>query len=449
MILTEAHRIYFLGIGGIGMSALARYFLWLGKDVSGYDRTVTPLTRELEAEGVKINYVDDIGNIPSQTDLVIYTPAIPANSKQLLYFQSAGLPMYKRAHVLGMISNDYKVIAIAGTHGKTTVTTILTHIFKTANARFMAFLGGISTNYSTNFVITEKPEWVIVEADEYDRSFLQLCPDIAIITSMDADHLDIYGSLGHLEESFTLFVRNLKSTGTLITHNSIDKLQGVNERQLYYGLNGQADFSAEELNVTDGIFTCNFDYQDYSFPIVFGWAGRHNIENALAASAAAICAGLNWPDIQSALSTFKGVKRRFEIHIKRLDMVYIDDYAHHPEEIRTCLESAIEMFPGKKITGIFQPHLFTRTRDFAEEFGKALDLLHRVVVMDIYPARELPIQGINAFSILDHINKAEKLHVNDQEILDFIARDDFDVLITMGAGDIDKLVTPIKEKLLR
>jgi UDP-N-acetylmuramate--alanine ligase len=447
MNLSSIHKIYFLGIGGIGMSALARYFVWSGKEVAGYDRTPTPLTRELESEGVSINYTDDESLIPHDVDFVVYTPAVPANSKQMQYLGASGLPMYKRAQVLGMIAEGRPLIAVAGTHGKTTVTSVLAHIFKTSGVEFMAFLGGISTNYNSNFIHTANPEWMIAEADEYDRSFLQLNPSIAVITSMDADHLDIYGSVDHLEESFRMFIGNLKSAGSLITHNNVAKLKDMIPGQQYYGLSGLPDFAVENIKITDGVYTCNLLHGKSSAPVTFGWAGRHNLENALAATAAALNAGIELNYIQSALSSFKGVKRRFEILVKNERIVYIDDYAHHPQEIKTCIHSAREMFPGKKILGIFQPHLYSRTRDLAVEFGESLDLLDKVAVMDIYPARELPIHGIDAFTVIDHIGKAEKFHLPEEGILEFVSIQDYDILITMGAGNIDRFVSPIKEIL--
>lgn len=447
MNLSESHRIYFLGIGGIGMSALVRYFLWLGKEVTGYDRTCTQLTLQLEKEGAIINYDDNEKNIPSDVDLVIYTPAVPKDSIQLNYLLQSGLPMFKRAQVLGMIAENRPLIAVAGTHGKTTVTTILAHIFKSAGVEFMAFLGGVSTNYDSNFIHSDNPLWVIAEADEYDRSFLQLHPDIAVITSMDADHLDVYGTLGNLQESFRLFAGHIKPGGTLLAHKNITSWKQLNSTLKSYGLDGPADFYAKEIHVSEGKYSCIMHHEHNSSEILFGWAGRHNLENALAASAAAVSSGVKWDAVQTALESFKGVKRRFELVVQNERIVYIDDYAHHPEEIRTCIVSAIEMFPGKKITGIFQPHLFSRTRDFAEAFGQSLDLLDCVAVMDVYPARELPIKGIDAYSILDHIRGAKKTHLSNDQVLDFVGANQFDVLITMGAGNIDKFVTPIKERL--
>ncbi len=447
MELASVNKVYFLGIGGIGMSALARYFLWLGKEVSGYDRTKTDLTLALEKEGADINYEDSAGLIPENLDMIIYTPAIPQNSQQFEFLLKTGVPMYKRAHVLGVIAQNNFMIAVAGTHGKTTITTMLAHIFKTAGMNFMALAGGISTNYNTNFVVSGKPHYVIVEADEYDRSFLHLQPNITVITSVDADHLDIYGSMEQVEDTFKLFVKNLKPGGVLITHQNIGVLKDIVPGQQTYSIAGSADYTLEDITISEGKYSCKMKHGKDSIPVKFGGAGRHNLENALAAAAVSLNAGIQWEDIQAALTNYRGVKRRFEIVLKTDKLVYIDDYAHHPREIKACIDSAIEMFPGRKITGVFQPHLFSRTKDFADGFAEALDRLDRVVVLDIYPARELPLEGVSARIITDRIQKAEKHYLHDNELLEFIEQNDFEVLITMGAGDIDKFVKPIKELL--
>ncbi|TVQ08676.1 MAG: UDP-N-acetylmuramate--L-alanine ligase [Bacteroidetes bacterium] len=447
MELANVNKVYFLGIGGIGMSALARYFLWLGKDVSGYDRTKTDLTLELEKEGADINYEDRAGLIPENLDMIIYTPAIPQNSQQFEFLLKTGVPMYKRAHVLGVIAKNNFTIAVAGTHGKTTITTMLAHIFKTAGMNFMALAGGISTNYNTNFVVSGSPHYVIVEADEYDRSFLHLHPNITVITSVDADHLDVYGSMEQVEDTFKLFVKNLKPGGVLLTHQNIGILKEIVPGQQTYSIAGIADYTLEDITISEGKYSCKMKHGKDSIPVKFGGAGRHNLENALAAAAVSLNAGIQWEDIQAALTNYRGVKRRFEIILKTDKVVYIDDYAHHPREIKACIDSAIEMFPGRKITGVFQPHLFSRTKDFADGFAEALDRLDRVVVLDIYPARELPLEGVSARIITDRIQKAEKHFLHDNELLKFIEQNDFEVLITMGAGDIDKFVKPIKELL--
>jgi len=455
MDFTKVKTIYFLGIGGIGMSALARYFLYLGKDIFGYDRTTTDLTLQLENEGAHIGYFDEIESLPANIDLIIYTPAIPKESKIFNYLLNSGIAMYKRAQILGFIAQDHKTIAIAGTHGKTSITAMLAHMFKLAGIDFVAFLGGISTNYRSNFLISGKPQWIIVEADEYDRSFLSLNPDIAIVSSVDSDHLDVYGSVDVLEESFRLFAGRIKPDGFLIAKSSISALKGIVKKHFAYSLKTRADFYASGISVIDGKYSCklhlarmsseNISYENIS--VTFGWAGLHNLENAVAASAAAFLAGIDVAHIRDGLATFSGVKRRFETIVITPKVTYIDDYAHHPKEIVACIESVRELFPGKKIAAIFQPHLYSRTRDLAAEFGEALSLPDDVVVMDIYPAREKPIEGITAFSILNHIKNTRKLHLNTQEIFDYVRNGSFDVLLTLGAGNIDSLVFPIKELL--
>jgi UDP-N-acetylmuramate--alanine ligase len=455
MDFTQIKTIYFLGIGGIGMSALARYFLYLGKDVYGYDRTTTDLTLQLENEGAHIVYFDEIKSLPPNIDLVIYTPAIPKESQIFTYLQESGVPILKRAQVLGVIAQNHKTIAVAGTHGKTSITAMLAHLFKSAGIDFVAFLGGISTNYKSNFLISGQPQWVIVEADEYDRSFLSLNPDIAIISSVDADHLDVYGSVDVLEESFRLFAGQIKSEGVLIAKNTISALNGVAKKHVTYNLSDKADFFASDISVVDGKYSCKLHFPEKllnsnaagNISVLFGWAGLHNLENAVAAGAAAFLAGISMENIKAGLATFHGVKRRFETIVITERITYIDDYAHHPKEIAACIHSVRELFPDKKIAAIFQPHLFSRTRDLAVEFGEALSMLDDVVVMDIYPAREKPIDGINAFSILNHIKGSRKSHLNTGEIFDYVRKGSFDVLLTLGAGNIDNLVTPIKEIL--
>ncbi len=449
MDVNRINSIYFLGIGGIGMSALARYFLWCGKTVCGFDRQETPLTRVLVKEGVQIHYTESPSSIPAATDMVVYTPAIPVTNKEYVHLRSTKIPMYKRAEVLGMISRTVPTIAVAGTHGKTTVTTMLAHIFKVAGENFSAFMGGISVNYDTNFLGSVHPQWIIAEADEYDRSFLQLNPRIAIVTSMDADHLDIYGSADKLDESFRLFVKNIDSEGSLIVHNSLEKLSAMHPRQRDYGLSLPAHFGVENIELKSGKYHFDFVYDGQVYRFELGMAGRHNLENALAAAAAATEVGINPEIIGKALASYRGVKRRFEIHIQTPQLTYIDDYAHHPRELTACIESAREFFPGKKISGIFQPHLYSRTRDFADDFAQALDLLDEVILLDIYPARELPIEGVSSSMLLDKIKGTNKRLLDDDQLLDYIEKERFEVLLTMGAGNIDKYVEPIKEKLSR
>ncbi len=447
MDINQAHRIYFLGIGGIGMSALARYFLWLGKQVYGYDRTSTDLTMQLEKEGAVINYTDTEEVLPAETDLVIYTPAIPKENRQFVFFKNSPVKMMKRSEMLGQIAAGIPTIAVAGTHGKTTVASIIAHIFKTAKMDFVSFVGGISANYDTNFIVSGKPRWAIVEADEFDRSFLQLKPRVAVITSMDADHLDVYGTMDQLKESFTLFTQKVEPGGHLIMKDKLGMTAPENVMIEKYGTANQARFRMLNPVIEEGKYHCAFTEGNQEYPVKFGGAGLHNLENALAAAAASRMAGISWENIQQALGTFKGVKRRFEIICAGGKSVFIDDYAHHPEEIAACVRSARALFPKKKITGIFQPHLYSRTRDLADGFGEALGMLDQVVVMDIYPARELPIEGVSAHSILDKIDLPEKYFVPDKDLLEFVNANRFEVLITMGAGNIDKFVKPIKALL--
>ncbi|MFN3557169.1 MAG: UDP-N-acetylmuramate--L-alanine ligase [Bacteroidales bacterium] len=447
MDLNSLNSIYFLGIGGIGMSALARYFKWQGKKVSGYDKVRSPLCMELEQEGMEIHYSDRPEDVPAGIDLVVYTPAVPKSNAVFVFLQSSGIRMLKRAEMLGVISATVPAIAIAGTHGKTTITSMIAHIFKVAGIEISAFMGGISVNYNTNFLGSENPRWVIVEADEYDRSFLHLKPHIAIISSMDADHLDIYGTTREMEESFSLFAKQVHPDGALITHQSLGKLKEIHPAQKDYGLSLPACFGLESVELTHGRYHAVLEASGEKIPFSFGIPGRHNLENAIAAFAASLLAGVPPEIVASALASYKGVKRRFEIHLQTPHKVYVDDYAHHPREIEACIRSAREFFPGRTLTGIFQPHLFSRTRDLAEGFAQALDTLDEVILLDIYPARELPIEGVDANLILKKMKNPRKQYVADHDLLSFLAQRPVDVVITMGAGDIDRFVLPLKELL--
>ena len=429
------------------MSALARYFLWQGKSVAGYDRTETPLTRQLEVEGAKIHYREDPTEIPVDVDLVVYTPAVPANNAEFAFLRGRQTPIFKRAEVLGFISASRPTIAVAGTHGKTTVTSIIAHIFKTGDLEFSAFMGGISSNYNTNFLGSENPDWIIAEADEYDRSYLYLKPQIAIVTSVDPDHLDIYGTYENLHESFRLFAENVSADGNIIVHGSLEKLARNHTGRMDYAVNAEADFSLTNIKLSGGRYHCKMRFRDENFEFDFSVPGRHNLENATAATAACLLAGIPWDVIKEALSTYRGVKRRFEIHLNRPDRVYVDDYAHHPNEIRACISAAREFFPDKRLTGIFQPHLYSRTKDFADDFAEALDQLDEIVIMPVYPARELPMEGANSELIFHKLTSNNKWLVKDEDLLSFIEDHDFEVLITMGAGNIDQFVEPIKERL--
>jgi UDP-N-acetylmuramate--alanine ligase len=459
MDIQKYRNIYFLGIGGIGMSALARYFHRYGVNVSGYDKTSTKLTRILIEEGIPVHFDEDPKFIPGNPDLVIYTPALPKDNKELQFVIANMFPLKKRSEVLGMITKDAKTIAIAGTHGKTTITTLVAHLLKSAGEDFTAFLGGISKNYSTNLVTSNSSShpfkkissWYVVEADEFDRSFLQLFPDIAVITSADADHLDIYGDVDEVRRSFGEFTSHLKKGGTLILK------KGVNihpENPDYYtiqtySLEGNADFYPEKIRLKNDWFV--FDLVTPAriiHDITLGLPGKFNLENAIAASAVACSIGMPDEVIAQSLATFKGVERRFDFQVISDDLIYIDDYAHHPEELKACIRAVRELYPSKKITGIFQPHLFTRTRDFADDFARSLELLDELILLEIYPAREEPIPGIDSAMLLGKVNLKNKKLCSKAGLLDELRSVKPEVLLTLGAGDIDQMVKPIREMFL-
>lgn len=447
--LSKIKHIYFLGIGGIGMSALARYFMSYGIKVTGYDKTPTTLTHELLNEGIKIHFDENISLLAEDIDLVIYTPAIPSHHEELLYFKKKAIPLKKRSEILGLITEKEQTIAIAGTHGKTTITSLIAHILSVANIPITAFIGGISKNFNTNLLLNKNSKYTIVEADEFDRSFLTLHPDIAIISAMDADHLDIYKNKKFLEESFVLFSNQLKENGKLIYKNGLDLEKPLNKESFSYHLNTKSDFYLSKVSINKGKYTFNISGKFNINDIELGLPGLHNIENSLAAIAVAKLVGIEDQIIKAALSTYQGVKRRFDYIINTDKFVYIDDYAHHPEEIKACINSVKDLFPGKKVTGIFQPHLFSRTRDFADEFATSLGLLDNVILLDIYPARELPIEGINSMMLLNKIKILNKQLVNKTEIIDKLDCIKPEILLTMGAGDIDQLVEPLKQHYLK
>jgi len=448
MELNSIKRVYLIGIGGIGMSGLARYFNHRGCLVAGYDKTQTPLTTALEQENIEIAYHDEIDYIPydfnEQEDgtLVIYTPAIPANSLILSYFQDKKFVLKKRSEVLGIISKGMFTVAVAGTHGKTTTSSMIAHILRESGNDCSAFLGGIATNYQTN-VLFGSNEIVVVEADEYDRSFLTLHPDIAVVTSMDADHLDIYGDKNSMVQSFQTFASQLKTDGKLIIKKGLP-LDGIT-----YAAEGNAEVSAPNINIKNGNYY--FDFKNKTIEIKdiqLGIAGIHNVENAVAAIQTALFLEVDPQEIKAALKSFLGIKRRFEYIINTDKTVYIDDYAHHPEELRAAIASVRELYPQKKLTLIFQPHLFTRTRDFADDFAEVLAGADDLIMLDIYPARELPIEGVSAEMILDRIksNKNNKKYTV-KEALDYVQQNRPELLLTVGAGDIDKMVEPLKNVL--
>ena len=443
----KEHIIYFLGIGGIGMSALARYFLAKGYQVHGYDRTSTNLTQNLENEGMIIHYHENTELIPTETGLVVYTPAIPSTNTELQYLQKSGVRMMKRAEVLGMLSSEYQTIACAGTHGKTTTSSMVSYLMQQSHVGCQAFLGGISRNFGSNLMISETSPFMVAEADEYDRSFLHLHPFIAIITSIDSDHLDIYDNITAVHEAFSSFTGNIVSPGSLIIKNGLDlPLLVPEDCNVYrYAVNEEADFYASNLSLENNLYHFDFNYPNGKINnLVLGIPGLYNVENAVAALAAAILAGVTPEELSQGLATFKGVKRRFDIRLNEVNLVYIDDYAHHPEEIKACISSAKAMFPNRKLTGIFQPHLFSRTRDFAAEFAESLSLLDEILLLPIYPARELPIPGIDSQMLLSMINHGNKHLIQKSDIPGYFTGKHTEILITMGAGDIDTLVEPIE-----
>lgn len=448
--MNSYKNIYFIGIGGIGMSAIARYYKFKGCNVSGYDKTPSELTGELIAEGIGVHYEDNTDFIPKDVEntLVVYTPAIPHDLKELLYVQEHGYTLLKRSKTLGEIAKGQRCLAVAGTHGKTTTSTLLAHIFTDSKVGCSAFLGGISKNYDTNLLVSHNPT-IVAEADEFDRSFLQLFPEIAVITAMDADHLDIYGDLKHVHEAFQAFAGQV--SGTVITKLGLDITPNhTKARIMRYSYNDpRADFYADNLRKDEcGYFTFNLKYPDGVIKDCrVGIPGWVNVENAVAASAIALVYGIDPETIRHALGTFLGVKRRFDIHVNRPGCAYIDDYAHHPNEISTAISSMRDIFPGRRLTAIFQPHLYTRTRDFADEFAKALSAVDKLILLDIYPAREEPIPGVSSRLIFDKVTAPEKVLLKKEMLMKYLEDEKIDTLITFGAGNIDRFIPQITEML--
>ncbi len=437
---------YFIGIGGIGMSALARYFVAKGIKVAGYDKTKTEITDALENIGVSVHFEDDIENVdaaflnPERT-LVVYTPAIPIAHSELNYFKSNGFQMMKRAAVLGEITKKTFCFAVAGTHGKTTTTSILGHLLKECNVEVTAFLGGISENYNSNLILNGT-KVTVVEADEFDRSFLTLSPDFACITSMDADHLDIYGDASELIKSFEAFSKRIKPNGKLFVKNGLP-INGIT-----YGVEDDADYSAKNIKILNGSYvfdvkTPNTQLENFKFNL----PGRHNLSNALIALAMSLDYGIPHEQLAKALETYTGVKRRFTYQIKTSDLVYIDDYAHHPAEINAVHQAVREMYPDQKVLVVFQPHLFSRTRDFADEFALSLSKFDAVVLLDIYPARELPIAGVSSKWLLEKIDNNNKSLIDKNDIIKTIKASECSIILTLGAGDIGEEVKHIKKAL--
>lgn len=448
------------------MSALARFFNAMGKEASGYDKTKTELTDELVREGIAVHFNEDdaliknnfkSGKWSSENLLVVYTPAVPKTHSEYIYLNNLKINIKKRSEVLGMLTQQAPTIAVAGTHGKTTTSSLVAHILRTAGIDCSAFLGGITKNYSTNLLLskslnlepeTRNPKPIVVEADEYDRSFLTLHPYIAVITSLDADHLDIYGTHEEMLSTYLKFSKQVKHK--LIINKSISSIVKWEGSPITYSVKEKADFYAENITIENGFYfydivTPNCKIEKLSL----GLPGLHNVENSVAATVVAIQMNVNEESIRKALQTFEGAKRRFDYQIRSKDIVFIDDYAHHPEELRACISSVKQMYPNKKVTGVFQPHLFTRTRDFADGFATSLDLLDECILLDIYPAREEPIAGITSQMLLDKMKSKNKFLSSKKELVNDLTKRKLEVLVTLGAGDIDTLVEPIKKMLLK
>lgn len=447
--LNGIKKIYFIGIGGIGMSALARYFKSQGKSVSGYDKTETTLTKQLAEEGIPVHYDEDLNQAPKDADIVVYTPAVPATHKELQYYRNNNYQLLKRSEVLGLITNSSFNICVAGTHGKTTISTMIAHILRHSGYGCNAFLGGVSVNYETNF--WSSPNNVcVVEADEYDRSFLRLSPDIAVITAMDPDHLDIYGTEKAMEDAFIEFSAKVKPGGLLLSKFGLKRgseFKAANYKT-YSLQNDSADVYGANIKITNGSYEYDVMMDDFMLDDVkLNMGGMHNVENSIAAIAVARQLNIQWDKIKLAVEEFKGVKRRFEYIIRNKELVFIDDYAHHPEELRALITGAKALYPNKRCTVVFQPHLFTRTRDLAADFAKVLDIAHEVILLPIYPARELPIPGVSSNMILDRMYSDDKHLMSKDELLNWVKTHEVELFITAGAGDIDTLVQPLKEIL--
>jgi len=453
--MNKFTKYYFLGIGGIGMSALARYFYTKGFQVAGYDRTETKLTSELQTEGITVSFNQDVDEIPfvftkPENTLIIITPAIPNDHPQLRYFQENNFTIQKRAQVLGDITRQSKGICIAGTHGKTTTSTITAHLLYQSQVSCNAFLGGIANNYNTNLLLSSESNLVVIEADEYDRSFHQLSPYMAVITSVDPDHLDIYETPKAFHESFEYFTSLIRPGGALIMRKGIDIVPQLQKGvKLYtYSMNDGGDFSADNIRTVKG--EIHFDFvtpNDRISDVRLGVPVQINVENSVAAMALAWLNGVSHEELRTGISSFSGIYRRFNVVYKSDKIVYMDDYAHHPSELKASISSIRNLYPSRKITGIFQPHLYTRTRDFAPAFAEALSQLDELILLDIYPARELPIEGVDSDLILRDVKLKNKTLCSKENLLPLLKEKDLDVLVTFGAGDIDKMVPLIREQL--
>ncbi|MDB5255653.1 MAG: murC [Chitinophagaceae bacterium] len=450
--LNNISKVYFLGIGGIGMSALARWLVMEGKDVAGYDKTETTLTKQLQKEGIAINYTDELSYIPElykQDDvLIVYTPAVPVASLQYQYFLNKGNKMIKRAELLGAIAQNYFTVAVSGTHGKTTTSSMVAHILKDAGQNVAAFLGGITQNYGTNVLFPDFDKGnivFVVEADEFDRSFLHLSPDVVIVNATDPDHLDIYGNEAAFKQAFVDFVSKIRKGGTLISKLDSDFVQQPKlKTQVTFGAIG-ADYYVESsaVNSEGSIDVTVKGKGEKNFTL--DMPGLHNQNNALAAFLACEAVGLSEDEIKKGIASFRGVKRRFEYHVRSPKVVYIDDYAHHPEEVSNFIKGVKSVYPSKKLSVVFQPHLFSRTKDFMNGFAEALSLSDEVFLLDIYPARELPIEGITSKVLLDKLTCSYKQLLSKEDLVDHLITHEVEVLATLGAGDIDQLILPLKK----
>lgn len=453
MDMTKTTAVYFVGAGGIGMSALIRYFLSKGKRVAGYDKTPSALTEQLNREGAAIHYEDRVELIPQafrhpEETLVVYTPAVPETHAELTFFRAGGFEVMKRARVLGEITNCNRGLCIAGTHGKTTTSSMLAHLLKQSSVDCNAFLGGILKNYDSNLMLSDRSDLTVIEADEFDRSFHWLTPYMAVITAVDPDHLDIYGTPQAYRESFEKFTSLIRPDGCLLMKKGIDltpRLQpGV--RLYTYSAGEGGDFHAEQIRIGNGEILFDFAGPEIRIPDVsLGVPVKVNIENAVAAMALAWMNGATSEEMKAAMASFAGPRRRFDFHLKKPDLVLIDDYAHHPAELKASILSVKELYAGRRVTGIFQPHLYTRTRDFAADFAASLSLLDELILLDIYPAREEPIPGVTSRIIFDRVTITDKQMCSKEQLPDVVSAGKYEVVLMVGAGDIERLVEPVRE----
>jgi UDP-N-acetylmuramate--alanine ligase len=456
MNLNEISSVYFIGAGGIGMSALIRYFLAKGKRVAGYDRTPSALTAKLIGEGAVIRFDDDVASIPEtfrdrNTTLVVYTPAVPESHGELTYFRRNGFEVLKRSQTLGLITGSSRGLCIAGTHGKTTTSSMTAHLLKQSIVDCNAFLGGILKNYDSNLMLSQHSDLTVIEADEYDRSFHFLTPYMAVVTSTDPDHLDIYGTPQAYRAAFGKFTSLIRPGGALIMKKGINVTPGLQrdvKLYTYSATDETADFHAAGIHVGNGEIFFDFVSPEIRITDVqLGVPVRTNIENGIAAMAIALLNGVTAEEMRAAMKSFAGAQRRFDFQVKNDRVVYIDDYAHHPQELRSCIQSVKELYSGRRVTGVFQPHLYTRTRDFADDFASALSLLDKLILLDIYPAREEPVPGVTSEMILGKVTIPDKTLCRKEDLLNLLEKEDTDVLVTLGAGDIDNFVAPIRKML--